>query len=104
MTQKIPFRYHMMWASPPCPCPCPTPARAVKVGLIRDGGFFAWLERQADDLAVFERPAMAHMIRRCASRRDRQGESEGQVQGPQANRQGEGCRGADTQGRRRGSD
>jgi len=38
----------------------------VKVALIRDGEFFVWLERQADDLAVFERPAMARMIRRCA--------------------------------------
>ena len=41
-------------------------AEAVKVALIRDGEFFVWLERQADDLAVFERPAMARMIRRCA--------------------------------------
>ncbi len=41
-------------------------AEAVKVALIRDPDFFAWLERHADDLAVFARPAMAHMIRRCA--------------------------------------
>ncbi|GMQ76027.1 MAG: 3-dehydroquinate synthase [Gammaproteobacteria bacterium] len=41
-------------------------AEAVKVGLIRDGKFFAWLERNADALALFERPAMARMIRRCA--------------------------------------
>ncbi len=41
-------------------------AEAVKVALIRDGEFFVWLERQADELAVFERPAMARMIRRCA--------------------------------------
>ncbi len=41
-------------------------AEAVKVALIRDGAFFAWLERHADALATFERPAMAHMIRRCA--------------------------------------
>ncbi len=41
-------------------------AEAVKVALIRDGAFFDWLERQADDLAVFEQPTMAHMIRRCA--------------------------------------
>ena len=41
-------------------------AEAVKVGLIRDAKFFAWLERNADALALFERPAMAHMIRRCA--------------------------------------
>jgi 3-dehydroquinate synthase len=41
-------------------------AEAVKVALIRDGEFFNWLEREADGLAVFERPVMAHMIRRCA--------------------------------------
>ena len=41
-------------------------AEAVKVALIRDGGFFAWLERNADDLITFQRPALAAMIRRCA--------------------------------------
>lgn len=41
-------------------------AEAVKVSLIRDGEFFHWLERNADDLATFERAAMAYMIRRCA--------------------------------------
>ncbi len=41
-------------------------AEAVKVGLIRDGKFFAWLERNADALVLFERPVMARMIRRCA--------------------------------------
>ena len=41
-------------------------AEAVKVGLIRDGEFFTWMERNADALALFERPAMARMIRRCA--------------------------------------
>ncbi len=41
-------------------------AEAVKVALIRDGDFFAWLESHADELAVFELPTMAHMIRRCA--------------------------------------
>ncbi len=41
-------------------------AEAVKVALIRDGAFFAWLERHADDLLLFEGAAMAHMIRRCA--------------------------------------
>ncbi len=41
-------------------------AEAVKVALIRDGKFFTWLERNADALALFERPAMARMIRRCA--------------------------------------
>lgn len=41
-------------------------AEAVKVALIRDAEFFEWLERHADDLVVFERSAMRHMIRRCA--------------------------------------
>ena len=47
-------------------------AEAVKVGLIRDGGFFQWIERNADALAVFERQAMATMIRRCAELHMRQ--------------------------------
>jgi 3-dehydroquinate synthase len=41
-------------------------AEAVKVALIRDGAFFAWLERNADHLIAFQRPAMVQMIRRCA--------------------------------------
>jgi 3-dehydroquinate synthase len=41
-------------------------AEAVKVALIRDGSFFTWLERHADDLLTFERAAIAEMIRRCA--------------------------------------
>ncbi|MFW6076460.1 MAG: 3-dehydroquinate synthase [Hyphomicrobiales bacterium] len=41
-------------------------AEAVKVALIRDGEFFNWLERNADPLVLFERPAVAYMIRRCA--------------------------------------
>lgn len=41
-------------------------AEAVKVGLIRDGDFFQWLEQSADDLITFEPNAMRHMIRRCA--------------------------------------
>jgi 3-dehydroquinate synthase len=41
-------------------------AEAVKVALIRDGKFFAWLERHAEDLVTFQRPALAGMIRRCA--------------------------------------
>lgn len=41
-------------------------AEAVKVALIRDGEFFAWIERHSDDLATFERAAMAKMIQRCA--------------------------------------
>ncbi len=47
-------------------------AEAVKVALIRDGEFFTWLERHADALALFERPAMATMIRRCAELHMRQ--------------------------------
>jgi 3-dehydroquinate synthase len=47
-------------------------AEAVKVALIRDGAFFAWLEQNADDLVVFKRPAMAYMIRRCAELHMRQ--------------------------------
>jgi 3-dehydroquinate synthase len=41
-------------------------AEAVKVALIRDGEFFVWLERQADDLVTFAPDAMSYMIRRCA--------------------------------------
>jgi 3-dehydroquinate synthase len=41
-------------------------AEAVKVALIRDGAFFTWLERSADDLITFQRPVVAEMIRRCA--------------------------------------
>ncbi len=41
-------------------------AEAVKVALIRDGDFFTWLERHADDLVTFAPEAMAYMIRRCA--------------------------------------
>jgi 3-dehydroquinate synthase len=41
-------------------------AEAVKVALIRDAGFFAWLEDYADALARFERPALATLIRRAA--------------------------------------
>lgn len=47
-------------------------AEAVKVALIRDAEFFTWLERHMDDLATFERSAMAHMIRRCAELHMRQ--------------------------------
>jgi 3-dehydroquinate synthase len=47
-------------------------AEAVKVALIRDGEFFAWLERHADDLITFRRPALAQMIRRCAELHMRQ--------------------------------
>jgi len=47
-------------------------AEAVKVSLIRDAEFFGWIERHMDDLATFERGAMAHMIRRCAELHMRQ--------------------------------
>lgn len=47
-------------------------AEAVKVALIRDAEFFRWLQRRADDLVVFERSAMAYMIRRCAELHMRQ--------------------------------
>jgi 3-dehydroquinate synthase len=47
-------------------------AEAVKVALIRDGEFFRWLEAHADALSLFERPAMATMIRRCAELHMRQ--------------------------------
>ena len=41
-------------------------AEAVKVALIRDGEFFLWLEKNADNLRHYERSAMTHMIRHCA--------------------------------------
>ena len=47
-------------------------AEAVKVALIRDSEFFTWLERHSDALALFERTAMEHMIRRCAELHMRQ--------------------------------
>jgi 3-dehydroquinate synthase len=47
-------------------------AEAVKVALIRDADFFRWIERNADDLALFAAPAMAEMIRRCAALHMRQ--------------------------------
>ena len=47
-------------------------AEAVKVALIRDAQFFGWIERHMDDLATFERSAMATMIRRCAELHMRQ--------------------------------
>ena len=47
-------------------------AEAVKVALIRDREFFAWLERHADALVMFERPAVSYMIRRCAELHMRQ--------------------------------
>jgi len=47
-------------------------AEAVKVALIRDRAFYDWLERNSDALAIFERAAMAKMIRRCAELHMRQ--------------------------------
>lgn len=41
-------------------------AEAVKVALIRDAEFFSWLEHNADALSLFDKPAMATLIRRCA--------------------------------------
>ena len=41
-------------------------AEAVKVALIRDGAFFHWLEGNISALSIFDRAAMAYMIRRCA--------------------------------------
>lgn len=47
-------------------------AEAVKVALIRDAAFFTWLERHADELVLFRREALAHLIRRCAELHMRQ--------------------------------
>ena len=47
-------------------------AEAVKVALIRDGAFFAWLEQNADKLARFDPEAERYMIRRCAELHIRQ--------------------------------
>ena len=41
-------------------------AEAVKVALIRDSEFYQWLEKHADDLALFRADAMQYMIKRCA--------------------------------------
>lgn len=41
-------------------------AEAVKVGLIRDASFFAWIEEHAEALHSGEATATATMIRRCA--------------------------------------
>jgi len=47
-------------------------AEAVKVALIRDFSFFDWLEKNSDLLSIFDRIAMAKMIRRCAELHMRQ--------------------------------
>lgn len=41
-------------------------AEAVKVALIRDGAFFAWLEEKAEALALFASEPLDHLIRHCA--------------------------------------
>jgi 3-dehydroquinate synthase len=41
-------------------------AEAVKVSLLRDPAFFAWLEAEADALAALDRTAVAALIRRAA--------------------------------------
>ena len=41
-------------------------AEAVKVALIRDAGFFTWLETEADALARFLPNALDMLVRRCA--------------------------------------
>ena len=41
-------------------------AEAVKVALIRDAAFFAWLEHHGEDLAAFRPSAVDRLIRRCA--------------------------------------
>ncbi|MCW5807021.1 MAG: 3-dehydroquinate synthase [Deltaproteobacteria bacterium] len=41
-------------------------AEAVKVALVRDPEFFAWLEDSAGALAAFEIPAVERLVRRCA--------------------------------------
>src|SRR5919202_1989379 len=40
-------------------------AEAVKVALIRDGDFFAWIEREAEALARFAPNALEKLVRRC---------------------------------------
>ena len=47
-------------------------AEAVKVALIRDAGFFVWLEEYAASLAAFETTAVRYLIRRCAELHMRQ--------------------------------
>jgi 3-dehydroquinate synthase len=47
-------------------------AEAVKVALIRDGTFFAWLEAHADDLRAGDADALDRLIWRCAQLHMRQ--------------------------------
>jgi 3-dehydroquinate synthase len=41
-------------------------SEAVKVALLKDAAFFAWIERHAGDLCDRSLPAMAHMVHRSA--------------------------------------
>jgi 3-dehydroquinate synthase len=41
-------------------------AEAIKVALIKDRAFFDWLSEHADELARFERGAVATLVQRCA--------------------------------------
>jgi 3-dehydroquinate synthase len=47
-------------------------AEAVKVALIRDSDFFAWLESEADALSHFSPNALDRLVRRCAALHMRQ--------------------------------
>jgi len=40
-------------------------AEVIKHGLIRDEGFFAWLEQNVENLLACDRPALAHAVLRC---------------------------------------
>jgi len=41
-------------------------SEAVKVGLLKDASFFAWIEQHAGDLRSRSLPAMAHLVHRSA--------------------------------------
>ncbi len=41
-------------------------AEAIKVALIRDAGFFGWLEANVNALRAYEDDTVAHLVRRCA--------------------------------------
>jgi 3-dehydroquinate synthase len=41
-------------------------AEAIKVALIRDAGFFAWIESNAAALAACDLDSLAYLVRRCA--------------------------------------
>jgi 3-dehydroquinate synthase len=44
---------------------CAGMAEVIKHGLIRDGEFFAWLERNMEQLLACDQEALAHAVRRC---------------------------------------